>query len=82
MSTEINEDLPWQPIDTAPKNIVLLLRGPSWVSCGKWDADKYARRPKPFWNSDLAGKSFGLRWQRENQPTHWVKLFRDAMETT
>ena len=82
MSTEINEDLPWQPIDTAPKNIVVLLRGPSWVSCGRWDENKYAKTPKPYWTSDLAAKSFGVHWQRKNQPTHFLKLFCDAKETT
>lgn len=68
----------WQPIDTAPKDRLILLFWPATggmsirIACGKWDHDEYARRPKPYWTSDR--KFIGVREHRSHPPTHWMLL--------
>lgn len=67
----------WQPIETAPKDgrfgasklLFCLQRG--GMSVGWWDADEYAKRPKPMWMTER-GLVLGRNWQRDNQPTHWT----------
>ena len=67
----------WKPIETAPHGEMLLLYRPNasaWgrVAPGKWDADEYARRPRPYWEGwlKIGGK---LEW-RAWEPTHWMHL--------
>lgn len=67
----------WQPIETAPKDRLILLWRPGaqeWAKCdiGKWDEDRYARRPRPYWRSFLNIRSI-LR-MRSWYPTHWQPL--------
>lgn len=66
----------WQPIDTAPKDRLILLFWPATggmsirIACGKWDHDEYARRPKPYWTSDR--KFIGVREHRDRPPIAWA----------
>lgn len=68
----------WTPISEAPKNKRVLLYRPTaldWskIVVGKFDDDKYARRPRPYWTHDqemLEGKNR----TRSNQPTHFMEL--------
>lgn len=69
----------WQPIETAPKDERILLYRPTagftWtrVVIGRFDSDRYAKRPRPYWQHDLehlAGKAEG----RAVNPTHWMPL--------
>ena len=68
----------WQPIETAPKDgsIILLFRPAPhpWgrVDIARWDTNKYATRPKPFWRSliSIVSKTEMRHWA----PTHWQLL--------
>jgi len=67
----------WQPIDTAPKDGTAVLVYPgTWsgrsASIAKWESDKYAKKPRPYWSrdDDLGRVTFS----RERPPTHWKPL--------
>lgn len=68
----------WQPIETAPRDgtRVLLYRPEAslwWqVMGGRFDGDKYAKKPRPFWASD--NWSLTKTEQRSCDPTHWMPL--------
>ena len=62
----------WLPIETAPKDgtcVLLWVRG--YCEVGQWDNDKYAKRPKPFWNADGPWGRIGMR---AIPPTHWMPI--------
>lgn len=64
----------WQPIETAPKDSEILLWFPRWkAKTGRFQADKYSARPRPYWTMD-AERLWGVRDVRLNQPTHWMPL--------
>lgn len=67
----------WQPIETAPKDRTVMLWVPDGVwsraTFGEWDDEKYARKPKPYWNTELR-RWRGVIWQRAHQPTHWAPI--------
>jgi hypothetical protein len=61
----------WQPIETAPKDRHIIVWPPTYTggcSCAKWDDDRYAKRPRPYWRRIDA--SF-VSDSRGNPPTHW-----------
>lgn len=67
----------WQPIHTAPVDgtLILLYRPDaySWakVDLAKWDKDRFAKNPRPYWYSLLyLGKTEMRNWH----PTHWQPL--------
>jgi hypothetical protein len=68
----------WQPIELAPKDKIILLYRPGhcvpWqsVAPGKYDDDKYAKRPRPFWVSWLLCS--GKTDDRAYPPTHWIPM--------
>ena len=67
----------WLPIESAPKDLVILLYRPTaaiWaqVSVGKFDDDKFAKKPKPFWEIWL--KIGRILESRNWEPTHWMPL--------
>ena len=78
----LEETVKWRPIESAPKDgpdkwsaprILLLVPcvPKSRVVIGRWDADTYSKKPKPFWATDgVTGKT----WDREHQPTRWQPL--------
>lgn len=74
----------WQPIETAPKDRRILLYFPGLFSdatvyCGKWDDDRYNKRPRPYWTADcehFAGKTR----LRDHQPTHWAEITLPEVE--
>ena len=77
------EGMQWQPIETAPKGISVLVYPPTWInltaSIARWDDDEYAKNPKPYWNrSDDLGER---RNSRNNPPTHWMPLPAAPNET-
>ena len=59
------------PIDTAPKDrrILLFARGEWHV--GKWNDDKFNRKPRPFWDYSLIWRATGCR---EQPPIAWAEL--------
>ena len=67
----------WQPIDTAPKDgTSVLVYPPTWngrsAAIAKWESDKYAKKPRPFWRrDDDMGR---VTISRERSPTHWMPL--------
>lgn len=64
----------WQEIATAPLDLDVLLFTPrSGVVRGRWDDDRHARRPKPFWTNDQV-QLWGRADTRADQPTHWAPL--------
>jgi len=67
----------WQPIETAPKDRVVLLYRPTafaWalVATGMWCAQETHKRPRPYWKLwPIAGNQWDARaWE----PTHWMPL--------
>ena len=67
----------WQPIETAPKDGTAVMVYPgTWsgrsASIAKWESDKYAKKPRPYWSRD---DDFGrVTFSREHPPTHWMPL--------
>jgi hypothetical protein len=61
----------WQPISTAPKDVQILLYRDKQVSIGRWNDDKYNRKPRPFWDDNLS-TVFGITYARSIPPTHWM----------
>lgn len=61
-------------IESAPKDgsSILLFMGGSWHR-GRWVPQKYHDNPKPYWGCDMES-ALGIRWCRDNQPTHWMPL--------
>ncbi len=67
----------WQPIETAPKAGQIVVWCPTMFNGGvylaKWDDDRYAKNPRPYWSlSDEV--IYGKLRVRECQPTHWKPL--------
>jgi hypothetical protein len=67
----------WKPIETAPKDGTSVLVFPGiWnnknISIAKFDNDKYARKPKPYWSRD--DDMNRVTNSRNNPPTHWMPL--------
>lgn len=67
----------WAPIDQAPKDRLLLLLLPPQAArrivIGRWEHAVHSDRLRPYWTNDLEG-SLGVRWVRDNQPTHYRLL--------
>ena len=64
----------WQPIETAPKDREILLACPKrGVVRGKWDDNRYAKHPRPYWSHDRE-RIWGTLACRRDQPTHWMEL--------
>jgi hypothetical protein len=65
----------WQPIETAPKDgtRVMLYRPGQDPVFGRWNSDRFASKPKPFWDHDLI-RLHGMLDARKNPPTHWQPL--------
>jgi len=64
----------WLPIETAPKTGDVLLACPRrGVVRGRWEENKYAKTPRPYWTHDRE-RSFGIIETRADQPTHWMPL--------
>ena len=67
----------WQPIETAPRDEIILLYRPSaqdWakVTIGKWNDQSYHKRPNPFWEFCTCIGSTGEA--RAWVPTRWMPL--------
>jgi len=66
----------WQPIATAPTDRIILLYRPTAIhpairiAPGKFDDDKYAKKPKPYWEIWLVVWN-GKTESRNFMPTHW-----------
>ena len=72
-SVDVN-DRGWLPIETAPKDCDILL----YCQChgavrGKWNDDRYGKKPNPYWTHDRE-KIWGVNAIRADQPTHWRPL--------
>lgn len=66
----------WQPIETAPKDGKYVLVWPgrcTGIACdiARWEDDKYAKSPRPFWARIGFSTKTG---DRVNSPTHWQPL--------
>ena len=68
----------WKDMETAPKDRVILLFRPKMfcgkghVGPGKWESDKYANNPRPFWYS--LERLISTTESSIFQPTHWMPL--------
>jgi len=66
----------WQPINTAPKDRIVILYRPAaphpaiQIAPGKYDYDGYAKRPRPYWEIWLRIWN-GKNESRDYEPTHW-----------
>ena len=69
----------WRPIATAPKDQRVLLCFEEqlftnvYSVCGKWDSDKYSKKPQPHWTNDLKNL-LGVPRTRIQQPAWWAPL--------
>ena len=65
-----------QTMENAPEGKRILVWGPTlngrWVGA-KWNDDKYAKKPEPYWHLDDAHIA-GMIAMRENPPTAWMEL--------
>lgn len=62
----------WLPMTSAPKDgTMILLACPYRVEIGKWDDCKYSSFPRPYWKRNSV---FGVKYERDNQPTAWMPL--------
>ncbi len=63
----------WQDISTAPKNkrIGLLINGVEYI--GRWEDDRFAQKPRPYWQHETFGR-LQISDQRKEQPTMWREL--------
>ena len=66
--------LPWQSMDSAPRDTWILLRFPDGsCSMGKWDDDRYAKKPKPHWKYEKC-YLYGAKHEKQNQPDLWLDV--------
>jgi len=73
----------WQPIETAPKDgtsIILYEPNRKKVQIGKWDNDRWAKKPRPYW-AMVSGYS-DKTYERMFPPTHWQPLPPSPTEST
>lgn len=73
---DVGAIMTWQPIETAPKDQLIMLWRPDAYWWAKrdiaiWCKDNLARKPKPYWQSLLIQ---GKVMQRYWYPTHWQPL--------
>lgn len=65
----------WQPIETAPKDREIWLWFPTMLrghmTVGRWEDDRYAKKPKPYWAGSVRGR---VNEYRDNPPTLWQPL--------
>jgi hypothetical protein len=68
----------WQTMDSAPRTGERVLVATKSVFDGKhrvdirrWDPDRYAKRPRPFWRSD---DPYRILADRQDQPALWAPL--------
>ena len=64
----------WKPIETAPKDgTIIIAYSPhdGRVRTMQFDSHEYRKRPQPHWR---ATNNFGIMWDMERQPTHWMPL--------
>lgn len=66
--------LPWQPMETAPKNRPVLLYWDNAWSVGQYCDDALAKYPKPFWNCEWAEMTNNRMVARRHPPTAWMEL--------
>ena len=82
---EQQRKMKWQPIETAPKDGSCVLVFPGiWnntpCSIARWDDNKYANNPRPFWRRlDAMGS---VSRSLYNPPTHWMPLPEPPTEET
>lgn len=69
----------WRPMESAPTEIgtgewarpyILLLPKEGLARIGKWEDDRFARAPRPFWKY----QGFTILDSRANPPTRWMPL--------
>lgn len=68
----------WLPIADAPKDGTEML---IWFAdlyggkadIGRWDADQYANKPRPYWTG-VGERIYGILAYRKGNPTHWQPL--------
>ena len=66
----------WLPIDTAPKDgTEILMACPGLGVCGpgKWNKNKYSKKPRPYW-THWGERIWGSLRIRGDQPTHWQPM--------
>jgi hypothetical protein len=61
----------WKPIETAPKDREIMIVRNGKIRIGKWDDDRYNKKPRPYWR-DHQGRNIST--MRYLPPTHWMPL--------
>jgi hypothetical protein len=76
----------WQPIDeTTPKDRTIILFRPTApipirVAPGRYDDNKYAKEPKPYWSIQLAYYNVKSS-SRYHEPTLWCDFPSEPITT-
>ena len=65
----------WQPIETAPTDgtRILVAGGKSQVHIARWNDDRYAQKPGPYFAYESSGRP-SVSDDRAAQPTLWQPL--------
>lgn len=58
----------WQPIETAPKDARIRVWAWGAERHARWNSDKYAKRPRPYWDFD----GLSVSDSRAHQPQWWL----------
>jgi hypothetical protein len=71
----LREQVRWRPMGEAPRDGTrVLLRLPNdYIACGAWNDDRYAKKPRPYWDADNT-HYMGKTYARERPPTGWMPL--------
>lgn len=79
----MSNDERWQPIETAPNDGRYVIVWPStWygrTSCARFDEDRYAKKPRPYWSR--LDDNGSINRSRDNPPTHWMPILPGPIET-
>lgn len=77
---ELIRETKWQPIETAPKDKSVLLYDSNRKEkyCGRWDKQKYNKKPNPYW--EKYARYSDIVYQRTYPPTHWMPLPQPPMK--
>ncbi len=65
---ELRTKRQWQPIETAPKDDRIRVWSWGEERHARWNPDKHAMRPRPFWQIE----GIQLSTSREHQPEWWM----------
>ena len=71
----------WQPIENAPRDGTCIIVWPPTyhgvTSVARYDDNRYAKKPKPYWHRV---DDMGVVYSRHNPPTHFMPVLEGPKE--